>query len=115
MDDQRMDEIIANLLRAGVSLAAALVLAGGMWYLASSRTLPNYASFQPDMKGLSAISALDWPEKLIGIGLLILIATPVARVAFSIAAFAAVRDWMYVWFTAIVLAVLLYSIGTAVF
>ena len=110
-----MDQTIANLLRAGVSLAAALVIAGGAWYLASSRTVPSYARFQPDMQGLSAISALDWPEKLIGIGLLILIATPVARVAFSIAAFAAARDWMYVWFTVIVLVVLFYSIGTAVF
>ena len=65
MDDRRMDEIIANLLRAGVSLAATLVLAGGVWYLASSRTVPNYAQFQPDLRGLSALSAFDWPEKLI--------------------------------------------------
>lgn len=115
MTDQRMDVIIANLLRAGVSIAAALVLAGGIWYVASSRTVPNYARFQPDMRGVGAIASLDWPEKLIGIGLLVLIATPVARVAFSIAAFAVERDRMYVWFTVIVLAVLLYSIATAVF
>jgi uncharacterized membrane protein len=115
MTDQRMDEIIANLLRAGVSIAAAIVLAGGIWYVASSRAVPDYHQFQPDMRGLGAIALLDWPEKLIGIGLLVLIATPVARVAFSLVAFAVAGDRMYVWFTAIVLAVLLYSIGTAVF
>ncbi len=50
---------------------------------------------------------------MIEIGLLLLIATPVARVIFSLAAFAIQRDRMYVWFTAVVFAVLLYSIGTA--
>lgn len=114
MTDERMDLIIANVLRAGVSLAAALVFAGGAWYAASSRRLPDYSRFRPDMKGLAAIGTLDAPEKLIAIGLLILILTPVARVAFSIVAFALERDRMYVWFTLVVLAVLLYSIATAV-
>jgi uncharacterized membrane protein len=44
------------------------------------------------------------------LGLLLLIATPVARVAFSIFGFAAEKDWMYVVFTIIVLAILLYSL-----
>jgi uncharacterized membrane protein len=116
MTDQRMEVAIANLLRAGVGLAAALVLAGGAWYVASSgRSVPNYGQFQPEIKGLSAFAILDWPEKLIEIGLLVLIATPVARVAFSLAAFEVERDRMYVWFTLAVLAVLIYSIGTAIF
>jgi uncharacterized membrane protein len=46
---------------------------------------------------------------LIQLGLLFLIATPIARVAFSIAGFAVERDWMYVGFTVIVLVILLYS------
>ncbi len=114
MTDQQMDEIIARLLRAGVLLAAALVLAGGVWYVSSTRVLPRYAHFAPEMKGIGALRSLDWPEKLIEIGLLVLIATPVARVAFSIAAFAAARDKMYVAFTILVLAVLSYSIATAI-
>ena len=47
---------------------------------------------------------------LIQLGLLLLIATPIARVAFSIVGFAIERDRMYVAFTLIVLAVLLYSL-----
>src|SRR6201999_2075041 len=35
MTDKRMEVVIANLLRAGVALAAALVLLGGAWYVAS--------------------------------------------------------------------------------
>jgi len=47
---------------------------------------------------------------LIQLGLLLLIATPIARVAFSVVGFAIERDRLYVGFTLIVLAVLLYSL-----
>jgi uncharacterized membrane protein len=47
---------------------------------------------------------------IIQLGLLLLIATPVARVALSIVGFAAERDRMYVGFAAIVLVILLYSL-----
>jgi len=47
---------------------------------------------------------------IIQLGLLLLIATPVARVAFSIAAFAMQRDRLYVVVTLMVLAILLYSL-----
>jgi uncharacterized membrane protein len=114
MNDQRMDAIIAKLLRIGVALAAALVLAGGVAYVAASdRVVPDYRRFHPEMQGLGAIRSLSWPEALIEIGLLVLIATPVARVIFSLAAFALERDRMYLCFTAAVLVVLLYSILTA--
>jgi uncharacterized membrane protein len=115
MTDQTMEDVIANLLRAGVALAAALVLAGGAWYVASSGRVPDYGKFHADVHGLGELLTLDWPEKLIEAGLLVLIATPVARVAFSLAAFAVERDRMYVWFTLAVLVVLAYSIGTAMF
>jgi uncharacterized membrane protein len=43
-------------------------------------------------------------------GLLLLIATPVARVAFSVFAFAMEKDFLYVGISALVLCVLLVSI-----
>ncbi len=49
------------------------------------------------------------PQALIILGLLILIATPVLRVAVSIIAFAFERDWKYVIITSLVLAILLFS------
>jgi uncharacterized membrane protein len=116
MTDERMETVIGNLLRVGVGLAAALVLAGGIWYVASSgRSVPDYAHFHPEVHGLGAFRTLNWPERMIEAGLLVLIATPVARVIFSLAAFAIERDRMYVWFTLAVLAILVYSIGTAIF
>lgn len=48
---------------------------------------------------------------LIQLGLLLLIATPVSRVAFSVFAFERQRDWTYVGITLAVLAVLVYSLA----
>ncbi|MDA8243889.1 MAG: DUF1634 domain-containing protein, partial [Elusimicrobia bacterium] len=47
---------------------------------------------------------------LIQLGLLMLIATPIARVVFSVFGFLRERDWLYVAVTLVVLAILLYSL-----
>jgi len=120
LSDQRVDEIIGNLLRAGVILAAAVVLLGGVLYLTqSASTLPDYRVFRgepADLRGVFSIvqdaRRLDG-RGLIQLGLLVLLATPIARVAFSILAFAVQRDRTYVLVTLIVLAVLLYSVTSA--
>jgi uncharacterized membrane protein len=56
---------------------------------------------------------LSAPEAMIQAGLFILIGTPVARVIFALVGFALERDRIYVAITVVVLAILLYSIGTA--
>jgi uncharacterized membrane protein len=114
MTDRQMDQIIGNLLRTGVVLAASVVLAGGLWYLAVSGTaVADYRHFHEESRGLQSLWSLTHPQLVILIGLLILIATPVARVVFSLAVFALERDRVFVWITAVVLAVLAYSIGAA--
>ena len=50
---------------------------------------------------------------LLAAGLVVLMATPVARVAVSIAEFARRRDWRFVIYTSIVLALLLGSLAAA--
>jgi uncharacterized membrane protein len=52
---------------------------------------------------------------LIQFGLLLLVATPVARVVFSAVIFALERDWRYVAFTLLVLGVLIFSLAGAQF
>jgi len=116
-NDQRIEVIIGTLLRTGVILAAAVILFGGVLYLTRhGREVPSYNAFHGEPEslknpvevfhGVLGMSA----RAIIQLGLLLLIATPVARVAFSAAAFGIERDWMYVVITLIVLVILLYSL-----
>lgn len=50
------------------------------------------------------------PYAIIGLGMLLLIATPVVRVALSAVFFLAQRDWLFVGITVFVLGVLLLSL-----
>ena len=115
--DQRIEQIVGDLLRMGLLIATAVVILGAVIYLARHGTeQPEYRWFHgepPDLRGLAGIVdvALDWRGRgLIQLGLLILLATPVVRVAFSIVAFAMQRDRLYMAITAVVLIVLTYSI-----
>jgi uncharacterized membrane protein len=115
--DERMDQIMAVLLRAGVLLAAGLVFVGGIIFLARHpQPTTNYRVFQGEPEGLRTISGILREageirgRGLIQLGLLLLIATPVARVLFSVFAFLYERDWTYVTVTIIVLGLLSYSL-----
>jgi uncharacterized membrane protein len=115
--DKTIEEIVGNLLRTGVSLSAFVVAVGGAIYLARhGREAASYRVFRgepTDLKTLSGIvhDAIGWHGRgIIQLGLLLLIATPVARVAFSIWGFAEEHDRLYMIFTGIVLIVLLYSL-----
>ena len=111
---QRLEETVARLLRAGVTISAALALAGGIWYLAQEgNRIRPYTRFVARVRGPAALLHLPGSQALILAGLLALIATPVACVVLCLVAFAMQRDRVYVICTLIVLLVLLYSIGTA--
>ena len=122
-NDQRIENMVGNLLRAGVSLSAFVVFVGGVIYLARhGRSPADYRVFQgepSDLKTPSGIlrEAIRFRGRgIIQLGLLLLIATPVVRVALSIWGFAEEHDRLYMIFTGIVLIVLLYSLlgsGTA--
>jgi uncharacterized membrane protein len=112
MTDFRLEQIMGNLLRAGVVLAASVVLAGGVWYLATQgETREDYRVFHSTQGTMPWTQGLSGPLATIQIGLLILIATPVARVMFSMAAFGVQRDKVYVAVTLVVLAILAYSLA----
>ncbi len=115
--DQRLEIIIGHTLRTGVITAAAIILIGGVLYLVQNgSTAPHYRSFHAastpsdNLSGMVRnIRALN-SDGIIQLGLLVLIATPILRVIFSVIAFALERDVLYVVATLIVLAVLLYSL-----
>src|SRR5579864_2317449 len=115
--DQRMENVLGNLLRAGVLLSALVVSIGGAIYLWRHGQSPvNFRVFRGepadlrDVRGIIGAAVALHGRGIIQLGLLLLIATPVARVAFSIFGFAQERDRMYVVFTAIVFLILLYSL-----
>jgi uncharacterized membrane protein len=117
-DDERVDRVIGNLLRAGVSIAAAVVLLAGIVYLVRFGSQPaDHRVFHgepTDLRSVTGIvraaAALD-PAAMVQFGILLLVATPVARVVFSIYVFARTGDWLYVAITVTVLAILLYSLA----
>ncbi len=116
--DEQLERVLGSLLRAGVLTAAAFVLAGGVVFLARhGGEAPAYHVFRgepSDLRSVAGIlrdSAAASGRGLIQLGLLLLIATPVARVVFSVGAFALERDGRYVAITLLVLAVLVYSLA----
>jgi uncharacterized membrane protein len=115
--DQRMEILLGNVLRFGVLSAGFVVLAGAVLFLAHHGSEP--ASFHvfrgepTDLRSVGGIigDSVDLQGSgLIQLGLLLLIATPIARVVMSAVMFATERDWRYVTFTLIVLTVLMYSL-----
>ena len=121
MSDEKMDQIIGSLLRVAVILSAAFVLTGGVIYLMRhGLEMPEYGVFSGvprDLRDLREIIDIAWQIRSVGmiqLGLLLLIATPVARVIFSVFAFMIQRDYMYALVTSIVLAVLILSMAGVV-
>jgi uncharacterized membrane protein len=115
--DQQVEQMVGNILRIGVTLAALVVLAGGATYLVQhAADAPHYGVFSGEKSNLRTLSGIIASARelrslgIVQVGLLLLIATPVARVTFSLFAFLRKRDWAYVAVTAIVLGVLVYSV-----
>ncbi len=108
---RKTELIISGVLRGGVLLSVAIILAGAAWffYLTAAGGLvhPSFPDTLPAV--WHGLLALD-PPSIIVVGLLVLLATPVMRVAVSIIAFALEEDRTYVTITTLVLAILLFSI-----
>jgi uncharacterized membrane protein len=114
--DRILETIIGYTLRLGVSAAAVLVLAGGVYYLIeNANAAADYHVFHPAAKHSADLRAIVQNALalnslgIIQLGLLVLIATPIVRVILSVVAFALERDVLYVAVTLVVLTLLLYS------
>jgi uncharacterized membrane protein len=117
MDDRRLETTMGTLLRIGVLVAAGLVTVGALAYLARHYADPvRFHTFRlesPNLRtvaGIVKLAAHFDSRGLIQLGLLLLIATPVARVVFAVIGFALERDRLYVAVSAIVLAILIASL-----
>lgn len=117
MDDRKMEISMGHLLRTGVVLAAVVVLLGGILYLRQMHgPRPDYATFHgaaPALRSPAGVISLlpsGNSKAIIQFGLLLLIATPIARVVFAALGFFAEKDWLYAAVSLTVLLVLLYSL-----
>ena len=115
-DDVKLEKIVAWLLISGVALSALVVLVGAAGFLWNHRSEPaDYHVFRGATEKyrsvdgvLGAAGPSDW-RAVIQLGLMLLILTPIARVAFSLMGFVLEKDWTYTALTALVLAILVYS------
>jgi uncharacterized membrane protein len=113
-DDYRMEVIMGRLLQVGVLLASAVVLVGGVLYVRTHSDRPaNYRTFLSEPANLRhpaemfRLVATGDGAAIVQLGVLLLIATPIARVVFAVVGFAVERDRLYVVVSLVVLAVLM--------
>ncbi len=120
-DPNSMNKLLGVVLRFGVVLSGAIVAIGTILfvanhslddtsaYLAYNPALIPHGNFPVSLTSITiGLGSLD-PFSVIALGFLVLLATPVARVALSLFLFAAEKDRLYVYLTAAVLAILLFS------
>jgi uncharacterized membrane protein len=115
--DSVIDRRLGLLLRTGVMISALVVFIGGVLFLLQNGgQVADHRAFRGVPAKLTSLTQIitrafhgDAPA-VIQFGLLLLIATPVARVVFSVFAFAMERDFLYVGISVLVLCVLLCSI-----
>lgn len=115
--DEAFDAMLGRVLQAGVLLSAVVVFCGGAIYLLRHGTsVPAYQVFRGEPGDLTSVGGIVSDARalsgrgLIQLGLLLLIATPIARVVISVVGFVRQRDWTYVAITLVVLVLLSYSL-----
>lgn len=115
--DERLEGLLGTVLRWGVMSAALVVAVGAAVFLARHGSeQPQHQVFRGEPSDLKTVPGIlgdaftGRGRGLIQLGLLLLIATPVTRVVFSIGVFAIQGDRRYVLITLVVLVVLLYSL-----
>jgi uncharacterized membrane protein len=115
--EDSLENRVASLLRVGVLVSVAVIVLGAALLFARHwRETPDYRAFCGEPRNLRLpVGILQGALQLRGravvdLGLLLLILTPVARVALSAVAFVRARDWLYTVVTALVFAILLYSL-----
>jgi uncharacterized membrane protein len=114
--DTDLEKVIGQLLRFGVLLSSAIVIAGGMIYLwRHGREQPQFHVFKGEpekmrMPGPLFRAILNGEGRpIIQLGLFVLIATPILRIVFSIFGYLLEKDWLYLLITLVVLAVILWN------
>lgn len=118
VNEHVLETVIGNLLRYCVIATVAIILIGGALYLPNVfGNQPAYSKFvsePPTLKSVTSILGAAWHGDGLAIiqsGMLLLILTPILRVAFSVFAFLYEKDYLYVLMTLVVLGLLVFSLA----
>ncbi|MET3875930.1 DUF1634 domain-containing protein [Chitinophaga sp. OAE865] len=114
--DKDVQQLIGKQLRIGVIVSSIIVFIGGAIYLVRhGHEQPSYADFTGVREGLTSLPGI-WQGvmenkgmNIIQLGIVLLIATPIIRIAFSVIAFLVEKDFLYVGITLLVLGIILFS------
>lgn len=102
----RLDHAVSRLLLVGLSLAILLMLAGAVLAGTGTGTLIGHESSISDLP--RALAGLE-PGGFFDLGLLVLLATPVARIVALLVGFARRRAWLFSGISLVVLVMLALS------
>jgi uncharacterized membrane protein len=110
-----MANLIGRTLRIGVLTSAALIVLGLVLFFATDKgpqTVDEALGKTGEIAQVRPSTIIDGlrdtsPESYIQLGILVLILTPIIRVAMTAWLFARQRDWTFVTLAAIVLCILL--------
>ena len=110
-DNRELYSIISRLLLAGALVGVGLMLVATLLGAIGGQELPHQTPAFGEV--LVQMAALR-PTSFIGLGLIVLLATPIASVVVIMLGFARQRDWFYVGAACLVLGVLALSALLAV-
>jgi uncharacterized membrane protein len=117
ISDKKVELFIGMFLRVGVIAAACVVILGGILYLPGMGGQAAHFTVwigEPaalrSIGGVVAAAVSLRGDAVIQLGILLLIAVPILRVAIALVAFLLQRDWLYCVVTFLVLGILLFSL-----
>ena len=120
MNDAQLQNSLARVMLTGVLVAAAVMGAGLIWFVATHEGMPpgdHLFSGEPKyfenpvsmLERAISLKAIDHRRSVIMIGVVLLLINPIIRVAFAAVGFAAQRNRLYTVISLAVLGVLLLS------
>lgn len=114
--DYDMEQLIGQVLRYGVLSSGIVAIIGGIWYLIQHGSgIPHYSEFNGEPVGYTSLTGIieglktGSAKEIIQLGVVILIATPILRIVFSLFSFILEKDRLYIVITLIVLLIILFS------
>jgi len=113
--DADIQAIIGWILRTGVILSMGIVVIGGVLFVyGHGHSVPDYSTFKSVpyfVHNINSIASLNG-QAIIQAGIVLLIATPIIRVAFSAIGFILEKDYLYTFITLLVLLIIVISMLT---